>query len=72
MTSVAKDHFLVRHQPLNKITKIQILGCEYFLLYSFNYLNIIIYFYSFICILLFIFILLINSYCIIVFIQLFD
>ena len=62
MTSVAKDHILVRHQPLNKITKIQILGCKYFLLYSFNYLDIIFYLYSFICVLLFIFILLIISY----------
>ena len=48
MTSVAKDLILIRHQPLNKITKILILGCKYFSLYSFNYLNIIIYFYSFI------------------------
>ena len=48
LTSVAKDRILVRHQPLNKITKIQTLGCEYFLLYSLNYLDNIIYFYSFI------------------------
>ena len=66
MTSVVKDRILVRHQPLNKITKIQILGCKYFLLYSLIYMNIIIYFYSFICVLLFIFIILFISYCIII------
>ena len=66
MTSVSKDRILIRHQPHNKITKIQILGCKYFLLYSLNCLNILIYLYSFICILLFIFIILIISYCIII------
>ena len=66
MKSVAKDRILVRHQSLNKITKIQILGCKYFLLYSLNYLNIIIYLYSFICMLLFIFNSLFISYCIII------
>ena len=48
MTSVAKDLILVRHQTLNKITKIQIVGCKYFLSCLLNYMNIIIYFYSFI------------------------
>ena len=66
MTSVAKDRTLVRHQPPNKITKIQILWCKYFLLYSLIYMNIVIYLYSFICVLFFIFIILIISYCIII------
>ena len=66
MTSVAKDRILIRHQSLNEITKIQILGCKYFLLYSLNYLDIIINFYSFICVLLFILITLIISFCIII------
>ena len=52
MTSVAKDHILNRHQPFKKfspkITKIQIIGCKYFLLYPIIYLNIIVYFYFFI------------------------
>ena len=43
MTSVAKDHILIRHQPVNKITIIQIIGCNYFQLNSLNYLNIISY-----------------------------
>ena len=66
VTSVAKDLILVRNQPLNKIIKIQILGCKYFLLFSLNFFDIINYLYSFICILLSIFILLIISYCIII------
>ena len=66
MTSVAKDRTLVRHHPVNKITKIQILGCKNFLLSSLNYLDIVIYSHSSICVLLFIFILLIISYCIII------
>ena len=49
-----------------KSQKKQIIGCKYFLLYSLNYLDIIIYLYSFMCVLLFIFILLIISYCIII------
>ena len=45
LTSVAKDLILVQHQPLNEITKIQTIGCKYFLLYSFNYLiNIFLFF----------------------------
>ena len=71
LTSVAKDHILVGHHPLNKITKIQILGCKYFLLYSLIYLDILIYLYSFICIILFIFILLIIRYCIIILLFIF-
>ena len=58
MTSVGKDHILVRHQPLNKIAKIQILWCNYsfnvfvklfgyYYLFIFFYLCIIFYFYSF-------------------------
>ena len=47
MTSVAKDHILIRHQPFKKfspkITILQIIGCKYFLVYSLNYLNIIIF-----------------------------
>ena len=39
MTSVAKDRILVRHQPLNNIRKIQIIGCIFLLSYSFNYLT---------------------------------
>ena len=66
MTSVEKDRILVRHQPLNNIIKIQIIGCKFFLLYSLIYMNINIYLYSFICVLLFIFILSIISYCIII------
>ena len=30
LTSVAKDRILIRHQPLNIITKIQIIGCKDF------------------------------------------
>ena len=52
--------------PFLQIKKILFLGCKYFLLYSLNYLDIIINFYSFMCVLLFIFILLNISYCIII------
>ena len=47
MTSVAKDRILGRHHPLKKITKIQILGCSNFVLYSLIYMNIFLYIFNY-------------------------
>ena len=74
MTSVAKDHSLIRHQPFNRIIIIQIIGCKYFLSYSLNYLKIIIFLIISYCIFVYeyslnylkIIIFLIISYCIII------
>ena len=47
MTSVAKDHSLMQHQPFNKIIILQIITCKFFLSYSLNYLNNITYLLNF-------------------------
>ena len=50
MTSVARDHILMRHQSFQQVLtqnhKIEIIGCKSFLMSSLNYLNIISYFYQ--------------------------
>ena len=82
MKSDANDHILIRHQPFNKlspkISKLQNIGYTHFFIYSLKYLNIIMLIYwllvkivlsyipSFICVVLCVFILLINGYCIII------
>ena len=71
MTSVAKDHILIRHQPFNKFslktTILQIIGSIYFLIYSLIYLNIIMFnywlLYNYLSIIMFLFTLLIIGYC---------